>query len=243
MANPLFERYVSGEQEEVWRDLVALGQNVRCDPHLVNAKAVAAETMKRTRHNFEQLKVKLDTLGFRFHARRFGKEKPIIGTTTADTWDCLDRLEQRINGPLPISVRSFYEQLDGVCFFGYHPILTPQGKRRLFQAPQYRGSPIVLSIRDAVSVSEDWNSNDNVDEQDVFLDHFELVFENERISWEEWTMDVPNAAMDARIDGLDMMFVEYLRRVFQWGGFPGWAADSGAPTKEIEYLRDGLLRI
>ena len=56
-------------------------------------------------------------------------------------------------------------------------------------------------------------------------------------------MDLPNAAADASIYGLEKTFVEHLRKVFEWGGFPGWEGDPFAPKNELNYLRDGLLPI
>ena len=50
-----FERYQSGERQQVWRDLVALGADVRRPEYLGDAQAVARETMLRARHNIETL--------------------------------------------------------------------------------------------------------------------------------------------------------------------------------------------
>jgi hypothetical protein len=38
-------------------------------------------------------------------------------------------------------------------------------------------------------------------------------------------------------------FVPYLRRVFQWGGFPGWERHPNPPSKLIAELTDGLVAI
>ena len=55
MANVLLERYQNGEQREVWRDLVALGERVRDAEVFPDAQAVASETMRRARHNVESI--------------------------------------------------------------------------------------------------------------------------------------------------------------------------------------------
>jgi len=49
----LFDRYVAGEQEKVWDELIALGPSVRSDPHTADALAVACETMRRVDLNVE----------------------------------------------------------------------------------------------------------------------------------------------------------------------------------------------
>jgi hypothetical protein len=199
--------------------------------------------MTRARHNVELIERKLSGLDFRFHRKSLSSLKTPVGVPTKNTLELLDSFEQRIKGPLPMSLRSWYERIDGVCLCGYHPWIAPQGQGGVFRAPQYREALCVQSIVDAVEYSESFNSNDDIDHQDVFPDAFEFVFWNEREGWEEWTMDLPNGAADASIDGLEKTFVEHLRNVFEWGGFPGWEGDPFAPTKELNYLRDGLLPI
>jgi len=65
-ALPLFDRYVAGEHEAVWMELVALGNAVREDPHAADALAVAYETMVRVEKNVRTLVERLTTLGYRF---------------------------------------------------------------------------------------------------------------------------------------------------------------------------------
>ncbi len=48
-------RYQAGEHEAVWAEMMALGAEVREPPYFKDARAVAAETMRRARHNVELL--------------------------------------------------------------------------------------------------------------------------------------------------------------------------------------------
>jgi hypothetical protein len=66
MSNLILERYLSGKQSEVWHDLMVLGSAVRSEQYYEDAVAVAAETMKRARHNVELIVPKLEKLGYRF---------------------------------------------------------------------------------------------------------------------------------------------------------------------------------
>ena len=66
MANVLLERYQNGEQREVWRDLVVLGERVRDAEYFDDAQAIAAETMRRARQNVESIITKLEKLGYEF---------------------------------------------------------------------------------------------------------------------------------------------------------------------------------
>jgi hypothetical protein len=45
------DRYLNGQQTEVWTDLIAIGDEVRKEPILTDAQAVADETMRRVRRN------------------------------------------------------------------------------------------------------------------------------------------------------------------------------------------------
>ena len=61
----------------------------------------------------------------------------------------------------------------------------------------------------------------------------------------EYTIEYPNAVADAKIDGLwyDATFVGYIRKNFEWGGFPGWERYPHRPDKDLDFLRQGLLPI
>lgn len=76
MAKPeLLRRYEAGEHERVWADMMALGSGVRAAPHFDDAWAVARETMRRARHNIEQIVRRLDAMGYRFWNGKQGKPK------------------------------------------------------------------------------------------------------------------------------------------------------------------------
>jgi hypothetical protein len=60
------ERYLSGEFEQVWAELEALGEAVRDEPLYSDALAVARETMRRVRQNLEMLIPRLVAGGYQF---------------------------------------------------------------------------------------------------------------------------------------------------------------------------------
>jgi hypothetical protein len=60
------DRYLRGEHEQVWDELVALGAAVREEPLYSDALAVARETMRRARHNIETLIPRLVRVGYLF---------------------------------------------------------------------------------------------------------------------------------------------------------------------------------
>jgi hypothetical protein len=73
---PFLRRYLAGEREEVWAELTALGAGVREARHLADATAVARETMRRARHNVEEIVRRLDKLGYRFWNGQQGPSGP-----------------------------------------------------------------------------------------------------------------------------------------------------------------------
>jgi hypothetical protein len=60
------ERYLASEHEQVWAELVALGEAVRDEPVYSDALAVARETMRRVRWNIETLIPCLIAIGYQF---------------------------------------------------------------------------------------------------------------------------------------------------------------------------------
>lgn len=72
----LLRRYLAGEHEAVWADMVALGPRVREAPDFDDAWAVARETMRRARHNVELIIRRLDQIGYEFWNGKQGKPGP-----------------------------------------------------------------------------------------------------------------------------------------------------------------------
>ena len=55
MAANFLSRYLAGEHEQVWAELISLGGQVREPGYFDDAYAVATETMRRVRHNAKLL--------------------------------------------------------------------------------------------------------------------------------------------------------------------------------------------
>jgi hypothetical protein len=112
------ERYLRGECEQVWADLLALGGQVRKKPLYADAQAVAHETMTRVRANIELLVPRLTTLGY-----RFGHPDRVFVRPDNETRRLVADAERRI-GPLPLSLRAWCEVVGEVNFMGSHPKLS-----------------------------------------------------------------------------------------------------------------------
>jgi hypothetical protein len=113
MAVTYFERYLAGEQEQVWAEIVAVGAAVREEPLYSDALAVARETMRRARHNIELLVERLQAIGYRFGYAWLAKEGRFSKEAIAE-------LEARV-GTLPLSLRAWYEIVGTMDFVGEAP--------------------------------------------------------------------------------------------------------------------------
>jgi hypothetical protein len=65
-----YDRYQAGEHQQVWSELVALGDDVRQQPVYADALAVANETMRRARANIETLIGRLHDIVYNFKSGR-----------------------------------------------------------------------------------------------------------------------------------------------------------------------------
>jgi hypothetical protein len=125
-------RYLAGEYERVWDELVTLGATVRETAYLDDALAVARETMRRVKQNV--LIPRLQSCGYVF-GYQWAVDKGISTPEAAAEHERLDpdwcppsdnvqaviaELERRA-GILPLSLSAFYEQVGGVNFVGAHP--------------------------------------------------------------------------------------------------------------------------
>ena len=237
----MLDRYWDGDCLQVWNEMTRLGSAIRDSQYFVEASAVARETMRRVRHNIEQIIEKLDRLGYRFTASidYFGDLQreltpdltrlPSLGNPSvfkpaeASAPQRLDALEKRIAGPLPLSIRHWWEQIGFVCLAGVHEILSPGDPEG--------ASPLVI-----------WEFDDEWAEP-IDLTQFNETGFQLSLERDAYAIRVPDWGADVKIRPDRLWFVPYLREVFKWGGFPGWAHKDGRPEKELHYLREGLLPI
>ena len=130
------QRYLHGEHEQVWSELRALGDAVRDEPLLGDARAVARETMRRAHHNIEVLIPRLQSLGYTFgyawlaertHERftpegiaELERDEPVYRPPLPDAVERIAELEA-LAGALPITLRAWYEVVGSVNFIGTAP--------------------------------------------------------------------------------------------------------------------------
>lgn len=241
------ERYRNGEYEQVWLELLTLSDQVRQEPLLTDALAVAHETMYRVRTNIERLVAHLNGLGyqFAFPQRVFVLPRPDIQTQIATF--------ERMIGSLPLSLRAWYEIVGSVCLMGSYPSLATYSDQVSGFAPNRYVDPLVVfPLEAAFEEYEDWKGigrigDDDEDEAEPFV--IPLApddYHKENVSGgSPYGIAVPTMAIDAKLqdEWHNTTFVNYLRICFRWGGFPGWERYVGHPVALLTDLAKDLLPI
>jgi len=200
------------------------------EPYQAEAWKVSREMVRRMHHNLDLLLPRLEELGYRFGAGYYDQagpeewaileaEAPRRKLPTAETKQLLDAVEAQIGGKLPMLVRCWYEHIGGVNLVG----LFPDTEERT------------------------WTPSLGVVLDPLFLFPLEVVAE--KCDWDdfgagrEWFWDVcPDRFFKYGVSGggpnalllrptFDTFYLpehhsywfggQYLRRVFQYGGFHG----------------------
>ena len=232
----MYERYWAGDCEQVWADLVKYGPAVRDDPLLPEALAVARETMGRVRHNVELVVQRLDTLGYQFVDAPVARWSP----PPAETHEQLAALEALV-GPVPLSIRAFYEVLGAVNLLGHHPAL----ERRPDDAWDALPDPLVIfplySLIDDCRERLDDPEWDHAQPLDLALAP-DILHKADISGGGPYGIYVPDASADALIreEWHETTFVNYLRVCLRWGGFPGTERMITPPLAFLASLTAGL---
>jgi hypothetical protein len=248
------ERYLAGEYEPVWAELLALGAQVRGALVYADALAVARETMRRARHNIEVLIPRFEAVGYHLgyawveeRWRSFATgQPPAFAAPKADALERIVELET-LAGPLPLALRAWYETVGAVNLVGAAPQQWHLDERA---DPLY-----VYPIEDALAEYADWNAAHTTWALDKTLDKsydpgpFRVPIAPDylhkyNISGGMWYHIVlPNPAVDAplKAERHGVMFVEYLRICFRWGGLPGLDRFPTVPASALAVLTRELL--
>jgi hypothetical protein len=243
------DRYQHGECEQVWVELVALGDQVRAEPLYAEALAVARETMRRARRNIEMLVERLNTIGFHFYQwgtdihRNASPDEvedaqrlmPVFAPPSAQVHSIIAAIEEKA-GMLPLSLRAFYEIVGTVRFAGSHQEWQLNGHH--LDALEVHSAELALEGYD------DWGTEDGEYRMSVPISADE--YHKDGMSGAgPYTIVLPEPGMDARLQNEwhRTTFANYLRECFRWGGFPGWARMDQRPGEDLAFLTRDLLPI
>jgi hypothetical protein len=268
------ERYEQGDHTAVWHELRALGDQIRQPPLRADAQAVAHATMQRVRHDLERLILRLQRLNYAFGAGFFDdlspeeavearRLAPVFAPPAPATQAQLAELEGLV-GPLPLSLRAFYEVVGSVNLVGRFPPGTfgpaeAEGRRQRALRPSleipfnpafdYELDPLfVYSLEMTLVLFHDWRDRRTTSGQPLLPYRLPIgpdcFFKYSLSGGGQYSVEVPCAAADAPLllEWHQTTLVDYLRIALHWGGFPGLERRQ-PPTlpPEFEVLRGDLL--
>ena len=223
------ERYQNGEYEQVWNELQNLGADVRNEPYLAQAQAVATETMRRVRRNCEKIVSRLQKLGYVFGTfpdgtRRSYRMAPLTPPSNRMQAD-VEELEAE-TGPLPLSLKAFWQEVGAIDLVGMHRS-WPNGL-----------DPLVVDPPEGPL-----SGLGSYDDDDGFVSLAPDDFHKDNVSGgDPYGLTLPNPAADFMFmyERHELLFVPYLRlAVLQWGGFPGLDG-TGTAFEPLEQLTADL---
>jgi hypothetical protein len=228
-------RYVDGQHESVWDEVVALGPRAS-DPDVApEVQALARETMQRALANVEALKSLLPSIGWRF---RFPMTGPPSGLCVhalprPDVQERIAQLEA-LCGPLPASIRAWWEVVGTVCFMRLPP------DEQEYPLPD----PLVVEpIESVITEFHEWASDP---ERRRFEPRFRAPLAPDELHKDDisggasYELELPSSAADVVLlnEWHNATFVSYLRDAFRWAGVPGWSRAPHTAARVAEISRE-----
>jgi len=212
------ERYNSGETESVWAEMLARGAAVREGALFEDAMAVARETMRRARSNAETVHGRLRDIGYAFEQPAGALISP--GPNVVD--DIL-KVETTL-GPLPLSLRAFYEIVGAVDFRqSFEQLVTFHAREGRSDVPEvmYLGEADPLVVHPLQEIVDELGARP----KKLYFCFAPDEFHKANYSGgENYHVNLPDPAADAPVLGMygvEETFVEHLRFCFRFGGFRG----------------------
>lgn len=230
------ERYKNGKYQQVWDELQTLGADVFNEPYAAQAQAVAAETVRRVQRNCELITSRLQTLGYVFGTfpdgtRRSYTVEPL--TLPFDQMQAdMDELESAA-GPLPLSLKAFWQEVGAVDFVGMHPS-WPDGLDPLVVDPPEGALAMLYDEEEYEEGAEGARWFAALAPDDLHKDNVS--------GGDPYGVQLPNPSADFPFmyEPHNLLFVPYLRfAILRWGGFPGLEG-SGIHFEPLESLTADL---
>jgi hypothetical protein len=264
---PLFDRYVAGEYEGIWKELVALGPSVREDPHAADALAVAYETMHRVEQNVRTLVERLTGMGY-----RFTPNPGASGAASAAVTGLARMLASVVASMVSSGAAKQAKQPESAP----HVPPTPDAQKRVADFEKQFGAlplslrafyevvgevnligthpaidppgntvaidPLVVHGLDEGLVEYDEEDEDGEGEPSAITIAPDDLHKANVSGGDAYEMAIPDLRADGELlnERHRLFFVEYLRLCFKLGGFPGYEAMGTIPA-ELGRLSAGLI--
>ena len=116
----LYERYINGQTEQVYKDIYALGQDAFLPENLPDIENVLRETFQRVAYNLDIIYSELKNIDYVFKTKfEYNFQRPLV-KPLANTEELLLKLENAVQpfGFVPLSLKMFY-RIVGACNFAW----------------------------------------------------------------------------------------------------------------------------
>lgn len=250
-----YQRYQAGDYLNVWNEIRALGAEVRSNTYRDEVSKVVTETANRIRHNVDLLVDRLRKDGYQFVWP--GND---IYLTDRSRWlpndqsPALVDFLNKLCGPIPLIIEAWIKQVGDVNLVGNHPKWPVQDMLTDALVVEFEYKAWKLTEKDNSqgyfqNEYDFWKelvSQDGIDA----VGPFRLPFApdvHRKVNMgggNPYAILLPDSGADALIDikGEKSYFIDYLRKCFACGGFPGFMdMEKGRDNDTISRLTVGLV--
>ena len=230
----LLQRYRSGEHLRVWEE-IRQGQELTAE-----VRAVVDETVDRIAANARRLVALLEAEDYEFEDAPL---RPSPATLRTD----LARVGRMCGDP-PYLLRRLWEMLGGVDLRGTHPGWRGTGFAGRGHGEIWATDPLVIEPLDFASAEADFGCWLEL-RRERSIGPFVLTIGADALHKSNISGGVPYGILTPsdpvegrlRLDqGVVEPFLDYLRRVFQWAGFPGLEEVKDPPLEMVARWCEGL---
>jgi hypothetical protein len=170
------------------------------------------------------------------------ENREVFAPPDKKTAQLLQKLEKMARGPLPFSLRAWFEEVGGVSLLGWHSALSPNADEPAGLSGTAVDPLLIWPPAEVLQAVKAENEGGETGGEMRVLLAPDAVFKAGEGGGDAYYMTAPSACADAIFhDDNGRSFVNYLRNAFRWGGFPGWEDSKNPPRAEIAQLSDGLL--
>lgn len=234
----LVSLYLKGEVQQVWKQINEVNFKVEEIETVLEIEATLDLAMKKVSENIQSIISNLEKIGYEFEF----EQKYSIGhisrfsLAASETKGRISKFEVEY-GCLPLTLKAFYSNVDTVCLIGSYP-----EHWEFIEG----GDPLVIWPSD--SVLDDFEASflskgDEKQLHEVSISPCFLAKEGTS-GGSPYCLDLPASSIDfiVKYERHGFNFIDYLRRVFFWGGFPGFDFEKKTPPlSDIQFLKKDLV--
>jgi hypothetical protein len=243
-------RYLAGECKQVWCELIRDSHNQFSEKNQEEINEILDFTMQRVKHNIQNLESKLRELGYiftnnHFNPRNFEQEPIYLPPQKGNQLLIQQLITSCKPYYLPATFLKFLEIVGTVNFIGYFKDWREKTSFPLLDALQVFPLELILKYPEYFYR---WRKKGNFENFIEFCSD-KLLKENISGGMGLGIKLYTYPTIDAKVinyddDESDILFLDYLRLAFRWGGFPNldWYEIEDEVKTRIDFLTKDLLQ-